>query len=371
MKLTKRSVVFGAPGAAFLALLSGCTASGAGPRVSTPGPDGGVTGGGGSSVPTGVGGGSGMAAGASGNAGSPLADASASDTPTADVGAPVDASTDGSAPDSPGGGVIPGWPSADAAAVAPPDFGPNVLIFDPSMSATAIQAELDMIAAKQNANTPQTPVGFGYGAEYSTSRYAYLFKPGQYTADVKIGYYVQALGLGRVPDDVTITGAVRSKADWRTDDPGDALLNFWRGAENLAVVPTLAADARTDVWAVSQATHLRRIHVQGSMVLSDGGYSSGGFIADSKIDTKISAGSQQQFFTRNTDLTSWQGGSWNMVFVGDGQPPTGTWPAAPNTVVRATPVIREKPFLFLEKSGYYVMVPALKTASTGDRKSVV
>jgi hypothetical protein len=306
-----------------------------------------------------------MSAGATGNAGSPPDDASSGDTPVADAGRPPDASTGGSAPDSSGGGVIPGWPSSDAAAVAPPDFGPNVLIFDPSMSATAIQSQLDMVAAKQNANTPQTPVGFGYGAEYSTSRYAYLFKPGQYTADVKIGFYVQALGLGRSPDDVTIMGAVRSKADWRTDDPGDALLNFWRGAENLAVVPTLAADARTDVWAVSQATHLRRIHVQGSVVLSDGGYSSGGFIADSKIDTKISAGSQQQFFTRNTDLTSWQGGSWNMVFVGDGQPPTGTWPATPNTVVRTTPVVREKPFLFLEKSGYYVMVPALKTASMG------
>ncbi len=253
MKLTKNLALFGAPAAAFLALLSGCTASGAGPRVLPPGPDGGSAGGGsggggGSSVPTGAGGGSGMAAGATGNAGK---DASSADTPVADAVAPVDASTDGSAPDSPGGGVNPGWPSADAAVLAPPDFGPNVLIFDPSMSATAIQSQLDTVAAKQNANTPQTPVGFGYGAEYSTSRYAYLFKPGQYTADVKIGYYVQALGLGRSPDDVTITGAVRSKADWRTDDPGDALLNFWRGAENLAVVPTLAADARTDVWAVS------------------------------------------------------------------------------------------------------------------------
>jgi hypothetical protein len=100
---------------------------------------------------------------------------------------------------------------------------------------------------------------------------------------------------------VTISGAVRVKADWRTDDPGDALLNFWRGAENLAVIPTLVADGMVDIWAVSQATHLRRIHVKGSIALSDGGYSSGGFIADSKIDTKISSGTQQQFFTRNTD----------------------------------------------------------------------
>ncbi|HEX3852793.1 MAG TPA: coagulation factor 5/8 type domain-containing protein [Polyangiaceae bacterium] len=265
-----------------------------------------------------------------------------------------------------GSGVIVGWPPADAAAVPAPDFGPNVLIFDPSTPAATTQSQLDKISAMQNAPTDQTPVGFGYGAEYSTARYAYFFKPGQYNADVNVGFYVQALGLGHSPDDVTINGAVRVKADWRTDDPGDALLSFWRGAENIAVVPTLASDNMIDIWAVSQATHLRRMHIKGSLALSDGGYSSGGFIADSKIDTKISSGSQQQFFTRNTDLTNWQGGAWNMVFVGDGQPATGTWPNAPDTVVNATPVIREKPFMFIEPNGnYYVMVPSLKANSTG------
>ncbi len=234
------------------------------------------------------------------------------------------------------------------------------------MSTASIQSQLDGISAKQNAETPNTVVGFGYGAEYSTARYAYFFKPGQYSADVNIGFYVQALGLGHSPDDVTINGAVRVKAAWRTDDPGDALLNFWRGAENLAVTPSLAADNNVDIWAVSQATHLRRIHVKGSIALSDGGYSSGGFIADSKIDTKITSGSQQQFLTRNTELSNWQGGGWNMVFVGDGQAPTGTWPNSLVTVVNATPVIREKPFLFMEPNGnYYVMVPSLKMNSTG------
>jgi hypothetical protein len=284
-----------------------------------------------------------------------------------DADAPADVNKDTGAPNSRDGGVIVGWPPADAPAVSPPDFGPNVLIFDPGMTPVAVQTALDQIAAKQNATTPQNaPAGFGYGSEYTTNRYAYFFKPGQYMADVKVGYYVQALGLGHSPDDVTINGAVRVKADWRTDNPGDALLNFWRGAENLAVVPTLAADNRINVWGVSQATHFRRMHVVGSIALSDGGYSSGGFIADSKIDTKITSGTQQQFLTRNTTLTSWQGGSWNMVFVGDGQPPTGTWPGAPITVVPTTPVIREKPFVFIEKNGnYYVMLPALKTSSMG------
>jgi hypothetical protein len=66
------------------------------------------------------------------------------------------------------------------------------------------------------------------------------------------------------------------------------------------------------------------------------------------------------------DLTNWQGGSWNMVFVGDGQPPSGTWPHPPYTVVSATPVVREKPFLYVNGSGdYLVMVPGLKKNSTG------
>jgi hypothetical protein len=265
-----------------------------------------------------------------------------------------------------GDAAIMGWPPADAAPIAPPDFGPNVLIFDPSMSASTVQGQLDMVSAMQNAPDSPNTTGAPYGAEYSTNRYAYFFKPGQYNADVKIGYYVQALGLGHSPDDVAITGAIRSKADWRLDSPGDALLNFWRGAENMAVTPTQAIDNGTDVWAVSQATHLRRIHVMGNIVLSDGGYSSGGFIADSQIDGQISSGSQQQFLCRNTNLSNWQGGSWNMVFVGDGQPPSGSWSSNGYTVVASTPVVREKPFLFVESNGnYYVMVPALKSMSQG------
>jgi hypothetical protein len=231
----------------------------------------------------------------------------------------------------------------------PPDFGPNVLIFDPSMSASSVQSRIDSVFQGQES------------AQFGTGRYAYFFKPGQYQLDVQLGFYMQALGLGASPDDVTITGAVRSKATWNN---GNATLNFWRSAENLAVVPT--QDSNVEVWAVSQGTDLRRVHIKGSINLWDGGWSSGGFIADSLVDTKITSGSQQQFLTRNTTLTNWQGGAWNMVFVGDGQPPTGTWPSAPDTVITSTPAVREKPYLVIDGAGNYsVMVPALKTNSQG------
>jgi hypothetical protein len=241
-----------------------------------------------------------------------------------------------------------GGPTGGAA----PDFGPNVLIFDPSMSMSSIQSQLDTSYTQQDA------------AQFGTGRYAYFFKPGQYALDVQVGFYTQVVGLGQSPDDVTITGAVRAKADWLGND--NATCNFWRGVENLAVVPTSSIDNDVDVWAVSQGTHLRRVHVQGNLALDDsGGWSSGGFIADSLVDAQVSSGSQQQFLTRNDD-DPWTGSNWNMVFVGDGQPPSGTWPSPPYTVTASTPVVRERPFLYLDAAGnYLVMVPALKKGSVG------
>jgi len=97
---------------------------------------------------------------------------------------------------------------------------------------------------------------------------------------------------------------------------------FWRGAENMAVLPQ--QDGNIDVWAVSQGTFLRRMHILGPVHLWETtcatapctGYSSGGFIADSKIDGQVNSGTQQQFLSRNTDWASWMGANWNMVFVG-------------------------------------------------------
>ncbi len=226
-----------------------------------------------------------------------------------------------------------------AVAAGEPDFGPNVLIFDPSMP--AIQKQIDAVFARQEKS------------QFGPNRYAYLFKPGSYKLDVQVGFYMQILGLGRSPDDVSITGAVRSKANWMH---GNATCNFWRSAENLSVTPT--QDNNVNVWAVSQATGLRRVHVKGNLNLSDHGWSSGGFIADCKVDGQIDSGSQQQWLSRNADWGSWRGGSWNMVFVGTTNPPKGNWPDKPYTVVDQTPVVREKPYLTIDDTGhYFVMVP--------------
>ena len=223
-----------------------------------------------------------------------------------------------------------------------PDFGPHVLIFGPD--ASGMQERIAAIAAKQERS------------EFGNDRWALLFKPGSYNLDVRVGFYTQVAGLGRSPDDVTITGAVRSKTDWTSGH--HALVNFWRGAENLSVIPT--EDNQVNVWAVSQASYLRRIHIQGNLSLWDRGSSSGGFLADSLIDGVVNSGTQQQWLSRNDAWGRWTGSSWNMVFVGVTGAPMESWPNPPYTVVKSAPVIREKPFLCLnEKGDFGVYVPDL------------
>jgi hypothetical protein len=228
-----------------------------------------------------------------------------------------------------------------------PDLGPNVSIFDPSMSASTIQNRLNQVFNHQQTN------------QFGSQRYALLFKPGTYNVDANVGFYTQVAGLGLTPDAVTINGAVHAEADWFQ---GNATQNFWRSAENLSVTP----NGGSDRWAVSQAAPYRRMHVRGNLQLDDGGWSSGGFISDTKVDGQIRSGSQQQFLTRNSQMGSWSGSNWNMVFVGDQGAPGNSFPSPPYTAVGSTPVVREKPFLYVDASGnYQVFVPALRTNSSG------
>lgn len=227
------------------------------------------------------------------------------------------------------------------------DLGPNVVVFDPSMPSSTIQSRLDTIFEQQETN------------QFGSQRYAVMFKPGTYSNDVNVGFYTQVLGLGQSPDSVTINGGVHVEADWFP--PQNATQNFWRGAENLSVNPP----GGTDRWAVSQASGYRRMHVRGNLELSDGGWSSGGFMADTKIDGQVRSGTQQQWLTRNSQLGSWTGSNWNMVFVGSQGVPGNTFPNPPYTTVGQTPTVREKPFLYVDAAGAYrVFVPALRANST-------
>ncbi|MGV9850830.1 coagulation factor 5/8 type domain-containing protein [Streptomyces sp. NPDC003442] len=239
--------------------------------------------------------------------------------------------------------TVPAAHGADAE----PDLGPNVQIFDPSMSAQEIQGKLDSVFGEQEKN------------QFGQARHALLFKPGSYDVKANVGFYTQVAGLGLSPDDTTINGQVHAEADWFD---GNATQNFWRDAENLAVNP----DGGADRWAVSQAAPYRRMHLKGDLQLDDGGWSSGGLLADTKVDGQVKSGSQQQWLSRNTEWGSWTGSNWNMVFVGAENAPAGDFPNPPYTRVDKSPITREKPFLYVDDDGAYkVFVPEVRKDSTG------
>jgi hypothetical protein len=228
-----------------------------------------------------------------------------------------------------------------------PGFGPNVTIFDRTTPAITIQARLDTIFASQESS------------QFGERRFAVLFTPGTYAVDARIGFYTQVSGLGLSPDDVVIDGGMRVDARWRK---GNATVNFWRAVENMSVVPAGGFDR----WAVSQAAPMRRMHIRGNLVLDDSGWSSGGFLADSKVDGQVNSGHQQQWLTRNSAIGSWTGSNWNQVFVGTRGAPPSSFPDPTFTTLDAAPVIREKPFLFVDRRGAWkVFVPALRTNADG------
>ncbi|MGV9382243.1 discoidin domain-containing protein [Nonomuraea sp. NPDC003707] len=227
------------------------------------------------------------------------------------------------------------------------DLGPNVKVFDPSMSSATIQGQIDQIFKQQEA------------AQFGTGRYALLFKPGSYDVNVNTGFYTSVHGLGRNPDDVTVKG-VSVDAGWFN---GNATQNFWRSTENLAVTPYDG----TNRWAVAQAAPFRRMHIRGGLNLAPSGYgwASGGYISDSKIDGTVGSYSQQQWYTRDSSIGGWSNSVWNMVFSGVQGAPATSFPEPRYTTLDTTPVSREKPYLYLNGNDPAVFVPGKRTNARG------
>src|SRR5580704_1607553 len=102
-------------------------------------------------------------------------------------------------------------------------FGPNVYVFDPTVSGTTINSTLDSIS---NASVSS--------AQFSTSRYAVLFKPGTYSGvNHAVGFYLSIAGLGETPDATVLNGG--GLYIDVTDSNGNVTTNFWRSMENLRI----------------------------------------------------------------------------------------------------------------------------------------
>ncbi|CAL9318578.1 coagulation factor 5/8 type domain-containing protein [Streptomyces labedae] len=227
------------------------------------------------------------------------------------------------------------------------DLGPNVIVFDPSTP--GIQATLDEVFARQEED------------QFGPGRYQFFFKPGTYQGlNAQLGFYTSVSGLGLSPDDTTIHGDVTVDAGWFD---GNATQNFWRSAENLALVPANG----TNRWAVAQAAPFRRMHIRGDLNLASStyGWASGGYIADSRIDGAVGPYSQQQWYTRESSVGGWTNAVWNMVFSGVEGAPAQSFPDPPYTTLDTTPVSREKPFLYLDGERYRVFLPALRRNARG------
>ena len=253
-------------------------------------------------------------------------------------------------------------PGANVAA-----FGPNVCVFNDTMSQAAIQTDLN------NISTQQVPNQFG------TQRYAIFFEPGTYgsTTDplvFTVGYYTSVAGLGLNPGGVVINGAIDS-LNQCSGGSCTALDNFWRSVSNLTINVTggTGCYANAEFWAVSQASPMRRVHINGNVTLFDycssPSYSSGGFIADSQFTGgTVINGSQQQFMTRNSDLDGWTNSVWNQVFCGTNGAPPQDFVMGGNqyTTLASCPVTEEEPFLYTDSQGNYnVFVPAVQRNSSG------
>ncbi len=228
------------------------------------------------------------------------------------------------------------------------DFGENVFIFNQQMDMQQIQDLIDSLYHQLHSRS----------SEFGDKRIALLFAPGTYHLDIKVGYYMSILGLGETPDDVLIIGSLISKGEKN----GNVTCNFWRSVENITIE---SQTGEMNIWGVSQASPMRRVHIKGDIQLHDNGWASGGFIADSKIDGTVYAGGQQQWFTRNTDIGKWNQGNWNIMFMGVSNTPEANWPDNPYTVINETPVIREKPYLVKRGSEFLIKLPILRNNSSG------
>lgn len=300
----------------------------------------------------------------------------------------------------------------------PPSWPATVYVYTSSTPAATIQSDIDGVYATNGGQIPPD------NGQFINQGYAFLFAPGTYTSTdasegYRIGYYTSIMGMGVNASD-TIINSVSCPQGSPFYQTG-ALNTFWRSAENFKTttpglwVPTTSVGM---TWAASQACPLRKIHLDGSLYLFqltlpnyESGYSSGGFIADCKISgnlmdqSAIVSGSQQQWFTRNTDMSvpggsvcsgvspcpNWSNGVWSQVFVGcNGAPdshcsncPSGTPPCGclnctdptciatcvgnPYTTVAATPIIAEKPYITCnsDASIFTLQIPQVETNKVG------
>ncbi|MDR0828536.1 MAG: T9SS type A sorting domain-containing protein [Prevotellaceae bacterium] len=243
-------------------------------------------------------------------------------------------------------------------------FGENMLFYSPDDNMNSVSIEVN--------NTLNM-----IHAHYSDKRYSLNFKPGDYTAagNLNIGFYTNICGLGEFPTAVKFFNVLNPPHL----NNNNVTQNFWRSGENFSVTGTTDDNF---MWSVSQAAPLRRVYSKRDVQYDwNGGWASGGFTSDCYFERAMGSYSQQQYYTRNSYLAygsvGFSAGNWNTCYQGiefsqnansyymnDNW--SGTSGGTNISRVETTPIVREKPFLFIGNDNRYkVFKPALRYNSMG------
>ena len=281
-------------------------------------------------------------------------------------------------------------------------FGNNVYFYSPTDNKEEVAAHFNGIGKKM------------FDQQFGFDRYALFFKPGDYrdAGRLYIGFYTSVAGLGKNPKDSKAYNFMAVSAPIGETNTWDAVTKihndnwnkvnstctFWRSMENLSVWIGEGEDYNENVdydngerinhwfyWGVSQAAPLRRVYSERTISYDFlAGIASGGFTADCYVEKSAGSFSQQQWYTRNSFVkdgsSAFAEGGWNFAYQGvefgpDVDPVThnDNWgdqivefPDSTHQFFNVsreanTPIIREKPFLFIGDDGRYkVFKPALR-----------
>jgi hypothetical protein len=244
-------------------------------------------------------------------------------------------------------------------------FGPNMYFYSPTDDMAQITTEINTIGSLMEH------------AHYDAKRYSLNFKPGKYSdcGSFNVGFYTSVNGLGDTPDKVELNN-IKTPPHLTNNN---ATQTFWRSIENFKVIDK--GDGNL-VWGVSQAAPIRRVHSERSAQYDwNGGWASGGFTSDCYFEKSMGSYSQQQWYTRNSHLekgsSGFTKGNWNTCYQGvtfgasvylNDHSDNWQGTSGGNNISRVelTPVVREKPFLFIDSDGKYkVFRPGLHYDSKG------
>jgi len=239
-------------------------------------------------------------------------------------------------------------------------FGPTMLFYDAKYD-NIIDIEEEINRIHDTETLGKIIDKDGRTGEFTSVRYGMYFKPGEYKGFeyFRIGFYTQAAGLGGVPTQTKLHGTIETPPHLANRN---ATCTFWRGIENIEITRGQFH------WAVSQAAPVRRMKVHARSDFDWGGWASGGYTGDCYFVNAAGSWTQQQWYMRNSHFEKgYFGVNWNKFSQGStGDLEDSNWDVGGVTTrVVTTPIIREKPFLFLEDGEYKVFVPAIRKEATG------